>query len=121
MSDHTTTIRAALSASPLTPPRMRKPLMDDALAALDALEAEHAEALEVLERVHANAVSWHGNGEEGPRRALSVIADWTRHALNGETPTSIRAMIEGENGDPRLGADLFERESIVIELNEETP
>jgi hypothetical protein len=31
-----------------------------------------------LGAIASNAESWHGNGEEGPRRALAVIAGWAR-------------------------------------------
>lgn len=54
-----------------------------------ALEAEVATLREALGAIARNAESWHGNGEEGPRKALVVIARWARDPAT--IPTAVLA------------------------------
>lgn len=56
------------------------------LAEVVRLMAEREAREAALTRIRDNAVAWHGNGEDGPRRALVVIAGWCENALSAEAP-----------------------------------
>lgn len=60
--------------------RDHKAFADGLMAGSASRRKADAARIELLEEalgaIHANAASWHGNGEKGPRRALAVIAGW---------------------------------------------